>query len=82
MLMSKWSFIMFTTVIFAAEILLVTGVGMTAVAAHHYFTLGEIFNAWQAFLTVAGHWLYQLIILFLLIINGRGLLFRLDDKDV
>lgn len=82
MLMSKWSFIMFTTVIFAAEVLLVTGVAMTAVSALHYFSAGELFDARQALLTVATHWLYQLIILFLLIINGRSLLFRLDDKDV
>jgi predicted unusual protein kinase regulating ubiquinone biosynthesis (AarF/ABC1/UbiB family) len=82
MLMSKWSFIMFTTVVFAAQILLVTGVGMTAVAALHYFNAGELFDVRDAFLTVVSHWLYQLIILFLLIINGRSLLFRLDDKDV
>ena len=82
MLMSKWSFATFTTVVFLTQLLLVTAVAMTAVAAIHYFTAGEIFDVRNAFLQVATHWLYQLIVLILLIINSRSLLFRLDDKDV
>jgi ubiquinone biosynthesis protein len=82
MLMSKWSFAIFTIITFAAQAAVVTGLGMTALAATNYLA-GIEFTSGRALLEqLITNRFYQLIILFLFFINSRSLLFRLDDKEV
>jgi ubiquinone biosynthesis protein len=82
MLMSKWSFVILTIIVFVAQALLVTGVGVALAAAGHYLSGVEIINGRALLEQLLANRLYQLVILFLFIINSRSLLFRLDDKEV
>jgi ubiquinone biosynthesis protein len=82
MLMSKWSFAILTIVVFVAQTLLVTGVGVALTAAARYLSGIEIINGRALLEQLVANRFYQLVILFLFIINSRGLLFRMDDKEV
>jgi hypothetical protein len=71
-----------TIVVFVAQTLLVTGVGVALTAAAHYLSGIEIVNGRALLEQLVANRFYQLVILFLFIINSRGLLFRMDDKEV
>jgi ubiquinone biosynthesis protein len=81
-LMSKWSFAIFTVIVFVGQALAVTGVGITAVAAAHYLSGTEFTGIRPLLEQVVTNRLYLLILLILFFINSRSLLFRLDDKEV
>ena len=82
MLMSKWSFAIFTVVVFVTQATVVTGVGMTAVAAANYLAGIESTSGRALLEQLVTYRVYQLVILFLFFLNSRSLLFRLDDKEV
>jgi ubiquinone biosynthesis protein len=83
MLMSKWSFAIFTAVVFLTQAIMVTGVAALVMAAVNYLDAGAVMADGRSLLIqVGGNRFYQLIILFLLLINARSLFFRLDDKDI
>jgi ubiquinone biosynthesis protein len=81
-LMSKWSFTILTVIVFIAQALAVTGVGMAVVAAAHYLAGTEITGVRALLEQLVTNWIYLAVILFLFIINSRSLLFRLDDKEI
>jgi ubiquinone biosynthesis protein len=81
-LMSKWSFAIFTVIVFVGQALAVTGIGITAVAAAHYLSGTEFTGIRPLLEQVVTNRLYLLILLILFFINSRSLLFRLDDKEV
>ena len=81
-LMSKWSFAVYTAVRFCVQALLVTGAAIglaftrAALAGQAWAGLGETFYA------CVTHPAYLAAILVLVFVNGRTVLFRLDDKEV
>jgi ubiquinone biosynthesis protein len=81
-LMSKWSFAIFMVIVFVAQALVVTGIGVTAVAVGHYLAGTEITAVRPLLEQLVTNRFYLVIILILFIINSRSLLFRLDDKEI
>ena len=81
-LMSKWSFAFFMLIKFLYQVILLTGFGLgIALLTQLLFNDGSI-NWKTALEGVLTNRIYQFAILFLIFVNGRSTLFRMDDKEV
>jgi hypothetical protein len=80
-LMSKWSFAVYMAVQFFGQVIALTLVTIFVGILNHYFSTQsmDVYGILQGVLMSP---LYQIAILFLLMINGRAILFRMDDKEV
>lgn len=81
-LMSKWSFAVYMLVRFAVQGLAVTLVPVLAIAAFQAGSLHATVDLYKILGAVTANRVYQLVILILIFINGRTVLFRMDDKEV
>jgi ubiquinone biosynthesis protein len=81
-LMSKWSYAVTTLVRFITFGCIVTAAAVGLGAAYSYIGTRQPINLQEVFTLAVTNPFYQLIILVLLFVNGRTVLFRLDDKEV
>jgi ubiquinone biosynthesis protein len=86
-LMSKWSFAVYTAIRFTTQAVVLTGAAVLLLAGAQYLAAGQVAAAEAAagetlWRQVVSHRLYQFLMVLLVFLNGRALLFRLDDKDV
>jgi len=80
-LMSKWSFAAYTSVLFSGQVLALTLLSAFAVILNLSFTAQPI-DVYGILYGVIAAPLYQIAVLFLLVVNGRAVLFRMDDKEM
>lgn len=80
-LMSKWSFAVYTFVRFFWQVLAVASITAFVVALGLYAGRQSI-EVYGVLQEVASNPFFQIVILLLLFINGRTVLFRMDDKEV
>jgi len=81
-LMSKWSFvfnIFFRTI---AQILGVTALAVIIGFAIGYFNGQPAANLQELLKSILGNPIYQISLLVLTFVNGRIVLFRMDDKEI
>jgi len=81
-LMSKWSFAAYILVRFFAQALLVTVLAASLVAFNLYLSGEPAMQVQSIVHAVMTSPVYRTIILILILINGRTVLFRMDDKEV
>jgi ubiquinone biosynthesis protein len=81
-MMSKWSFTAVTAMKFATQLIVVTALGAALVVGGHFLGTREQVPYMAAMRQILSTGIYQAAVILLLFINGRALLFRLDDKDV
>ena len=81
-LMSKWSFAVYILLRFCGQVLLVTAVATGIVIASQYLGGRQPVDAPNILQSIILNPIYQLGILLLAFVNGRTVLFRMDDKEV
>jgi ubiquinone biosynthesis protein len=81
-LMSKWSFAVYTLVRFLTLALGVTAIAVALAAGYSYLGARQPVNIQNVILLAVTNPIYHGILLVLLFVNGRTVLFRLDDKEV
>jgi hypothetical protein len=81
-LMSKWSFAVYTMVRFFTQVFGVTAVAFIMAGLYFYLGTKYPFNVQAVFSAAVTNPLYQALILVLILVNGRTVLFRLDDKEI
>ncbi len=80
-LTSKWSFAFYNVLRFLAFALAVT-VGAGLLVSFNLYLSGQpLLTAAAMFRFLIAHPLYQAVLLFLLLVHGRAVLFRLDDRE-
>ena len=81
-LVNKWSFAIYVAVRFFVQVLFVTAAsaGLVYLQMSLSGISPLIFN--KLFVHVISNPIYQAVMLLLILINGRTVLFRMDDKDV
>jgi len=80
-LMSKWSFAVYIGVRFFGQVLALTLVTVFVVILNLYYS-GSPIDVYDIIQGVLMNPIYQIVILILIFINGRTVLFRMDDKEV
>jgi predicted unusual protein kinase regulating ubiquinone biosynthesis (AarF/ABC1/UbiB family) len=81
-LMSKWSFAIYTLVLFLVKALGVTVLAFLIFLLPQYLTGGQPVDWLGVFRTMAANPLYQIALLLLIFSSGRTVLFRMDDKEI
>ncbi len=81
-LMSKWSFAVYIAVRFFAQSLVVTGIALAVSLAFLMLNQQNPFSIQELITWTLTNPLYQAVIIVLVFINGRTVLFRMDDKEV
>jgi ubiquinone biosynthesis protein len=81
-LMSKWSFAIYILVRFLAEGLSVTALSVLLVYLNLIFGGKQPGSLYAIVQPVIANPVYQIILLILILVNGRTVLFRMDDKEV
>jgi ubiquinone biosynthesis protein len=81
-LMSKWSFAAYTLIRLGTQSVALTSAAVLVLATAQFLATGETAGGEALLRQVVSHRLYQFLIVVLVFLNGRALLFRLDDKDV
>lgn len=81
-LMSKWSFAVYTMVRFFTQALGITAAALALAAGYLYYGAGRSFNIQEVFSLALTNPIFHGVLLVLLFVNGRTVLFRLDDKEV
>lgn len=81
-LMSKWSFAAYISVRFWGQVVALTLVTALVVLLNTYFTTNQMADVYQVMQGILMNPLYQIIVLILVFVNGRTILFRMDDKEV
>ncbi len=81
-LMSKWSFAIYILIRFVGEALAVTLVTVFIVTLNLYLGAKQPVDVLAVLQGVITNPIYQIIILVLIFVNGRTVLFRMDDKEI
>lgn len=81
-LMSKWSYAFYIFFRFIVQVLSVTAVGVFLAAIQNFSSGFQAINFSDLFRMVVQNPLYQILLLILIFINGRTVLFRMDDKEI
>jgi predicted unusual protein kinase regulating ubiquinone biosynthesis (AarF/ABC1/UbiB family) len=81
-MMSKWSFAFFMLIKFLYQVLLVSVVALGVAFSIQLIAGDGRLNLIAAVQMVVTDRVYLLIVLFLLFVNGRSVLFRMDDTEV
>lgn len=81
-LMSKWSFAFYILFRFFGQALLVTAVAVILVMFNLYLSGSQAIDTQSVVQSVTGSIAYRAAIFILIIISGRTVLFRMDDKEV
>jgi ubiquinone biosynthesis protein len=81
-LMSKWSFAVYTLIRLGTQSVAVTVTAVVILALAQFLSAGEVVGGESLLRQVVSNRAYQVVILLLVFLNGRALLFRMDDKDV
>jgi hypothetical protein len=81
-LMSKWSFAVYTGVRFFTEVLGITAVALGLGFLSFYLSGRLPIVPREVFTSLLSNPLYHAALLLLIFVNGRTVLFRMDDKDV
>jgi ubiquinone biosynthesis protein len=81
-LMSKWSFAIYILVRFLAEGLSVTALSVLLVYLNLIFGGKQPGSLYAIVQPVIANPVYQVILLVLILVNGKTVLFRMDDKEV
>ena len=80
-LMSKWSFVFNIFFRYIAQILAVTALAVIIGFAIGYFNGQPAANLQELLKSILGNPIYQISLLVLTFVNGRTVLFRMDDKE-
>jgi hypothetical protein len=80
-LMSKGSFVVYTWIRLAAQVLALAALLTTASVGVEYATTGHGPNVRDAFVHVTTLGVFRVLVVLLVFLNTRKLLFRMDDKD-
>jgi ubiquinone biosynthesis protein len=80
-LMSKWSFAAYIMILFFGQVVAITLVTVFVMMLNSYLGAKpiDILGILQGVITNP---VYQIVVLILMFVNGRNILFRLDDKEV
>lgn len=81
-LMGKWSFAVYTLLRFIGQAATLTLIAMFLASLRTYLETGQSLNILHVFQSLAANPLYQILVLLLLYVNGKVVLYRLDDKEV
>jgi ubiquinone biosynthesis protein len=81
-LMSKWSFAAYTVIRFGTQAVALTIAAALLLALVQFLTTGETTAGESLVRQIVSNRFFQLLIVMLAFLNGRALLFRLDDTDV
>jgi len=81
-LMSKWSFVFYIFFRYIAQILGVTALAVIIGFAIGYFNGQPAANLQELLKSILANPVYQLSLLVLTFVNGRIVLFRMDDKEI
>jgi ubiquinone biosynthesis protein len=81
-LMSKWSYSIYTLLRFLAQAAAITLIFFAFTSFPLFFLDRQPINVLNVLQKIATNPLYELILLVLIFINGRTVLFRLDDKEI
>jgi predicted unusual protein kinase regulating ubiquinone biosynthesis (AarF/ABC1/UbiB family) len=81
-LMSKWSFAVYSLFRFIGQFVILTAIFILAAGAYSYFTVQQSLNIGEAIRQAITNPFYQVLVLITIYINGRSVLYRLDDKEV
>ncbi len=81
-LMSKWSYAFYIFIHFAVQVVIVTALGVFIAAVNHLAAGIQPIYVPDLLQSVLQNPVYQIIFLILMFINGRTVLFRMDDKEV
>jgi len=81
-LMSKWSFVFYIFFRYIAQILGVTALAVIIGFAIGYFNGQPAANLQELLKSILGNPIYQISLLVLTFVNGRIVLFRMDDKEI
>jgi hypothetical protein len=80
-LMTKWSFAAYTLIVIAAQLFTLTAAGGLAFATLEYVETTHVPTAGSAIGQVVALRSYQWIALAVVLLNGRKVLFRMQDKE-
>ena len=81
-LMSKWSYAIYTLLRFVAQAVVLTLLFAVLQGVSYYFAQSSPIHVLEIFQKVIANPVFQILLLVLIFINGRTVLFRLDDKEV
>ena len=80
-LMSKWSFAVYILIRFIGQVLALTLLTLLAVALRATIGLHQPLDVLQLVQGILFNPIYQVVVLILVFVNGRTVLFRMDDKE-
>jgi len=81
-LMSKWSFAVYSLVLFMGQAVVLTFLFGLFFGMQSYLGSQESMNAYKILQIVIFNPVYQVALLVMLFVSGRTVLFRLDDKEI
>src|SRR5207249_3768671 len=81
-LMSKWSFAVYTLLRFISQAVILTLIAGLLASLGLYFETSHLINMMNVFQRVVTNPIYQIILIGLIYVNGKTVLYRLDDKEV
>jgi predicted unusual protein kinase regulating ubiquinone biosynthesis (AarF/ABC1/UbiB family) len=81
-LMSKWSFAVYSLLRFAGQTVILTLVFAFLANFRLYLSEQHFMNVYESLQAVVTNPVYQVIFFIMLLVHGRTVLFRLDDKEV
>ncbi|HEX9333423.1 MAG TPA: AarF/UbiB family protein, partial [Anaerolineales bacterium] len=81
-LMSKWSFAVYTLLRFISQAVTLTLIAILLASLQLYFETPQSINVMRVFQSVVTNSAYQIILIVLIYVNGKTVLYRLDDKEV
>jgi ubiquinone biosynthesis protein len=81
-LMSKWSFAVYSLFRFVGQTVVLTLIFAFAVNIKVYLSEQNFMSMYESFQAVVTNPVYQVIFFITLFVHGRAVLFRLDDKEI
>jgi len=81
-LMSKWSFAVYNLFLFAGQMVILTLAFAFFASLNFYLNVHQLMNLNLVFQAVVTNPVFQIIFIILIFVNGRTVLFRLDDKEI
>jgi ubiquinone biosynthesis protein len=81
-LMSKWSFAIYMAFRFTGHVILLTLVSVFLIGIQSYLKTQQSLDIFYLIQQAVSNPVYQFLILVIVFVNGRTVLFRLDDKEI
>lgn len=81
-LMSKWSFAIYMLLRFIGQAIFLTLIVAAAIGFQLYFKTQQPVNFINVIQTAVSNPVYQILLLVMVFVNGRTVLFRMDDKEI